>query len=74
MRNITRTAILMTATFLAGTPLMAEGMTPTDIAQKYYLALYSGENDTVREMAAADKAFQDPSAPEAYGVPVLNAL
>ena len=74
MRNTARTAVLMAAMFFAGTPLFAEDMTPTDIAQKYYQALYSGDNDTVRDMAAADMAFEDPSAPEAYGVPALNAL
>lgn len=53
---------------------MAAEMTQTEIARKYYLALYAGDKDTVRELAAPDMAFRDPTAPDAYGVPVLNEL
>lgn len=74
MRNLVTTAAILAATLTVGTPLMAEDMTSSDVAKKYYTALYAGENDTVRELAAPDIAFQDPTAPEAYGVPVLNEL
>ncbi|MEL7379645.1 MAG: ester cyclase [Pseudomonadota bacterium] len=53
---------------------MADDMNPVDTATQYFIALYAGETDTVRELAATDMAFQDPTAPDAYGVPILNEL
>jgi ketosteroid isomerase-like protein len=53
----------------------AQDMSQIEIATKYYQALYSGEHDTVREVAAPDMIFEDPSAPEEFGIPAqLNEL
>lgn len=74
MKKLMITATLLAATLTFGIPLKAEDMTSSEIAEQYYTALYAGDNDAVRELAAPDMAFQDPTAPEAYGVPVLNEL
>lgn len=52
----------------------AENMSQDDIAKEYFTGLYAGDRDAVRALAAPDLAFQDPSAPAAYGVPVLVEL
>ena len=47
----------------------AQNMSQIDIATKYYNALYSGEYDTVRSVASPDMLFEDPTAPEEFGIP-----
>lgn len=58
--------ILMAITTLT---VEAQSMSQIDIATKYYQALYSGEYETVRSLASPDMMFEDPTAPEEYGIP-----
>ncbi|MDA5556576.1 nuclear transport factor 2 family protein [Shimia sp. MMG029] len=47
----------------------AQERSQIDLASQYYLALYAGDHETVRSLAAPDMTFEDPSAPAEFGLP-----
>ena len=56
----------------------AEGnneMSQIEIGKKYYQALYAGDHAQVKELAAIEMVFEDPTAPPEFGIPPsLNNL
>lgn len=73
--NLALSCILSLWLAFSATHVGANEMSQIDIANKYYLALYSGDFDTVRNLASPEMVFEDPSAPPEYNVPAkLNKL
>ena len=63
MKKILRVgAVLFSCVFFTTLTAGSLPMTPLDIAQAYYLALYGKEFEKVRAVAAPDMVFEDPTA------------